>query len=55
MRNRAPKQPAKTQMQIFLTRAVKHWHRLPRDMVDAPSLETFRVRIDEALSSLIML
>jgi len=31
---------------------VKHWHRLPREMVDAPSLETFKVRLDEALSNL---
>ena len=30
---------------MFLTiRAVRHWHRLPREVVDAPSLETFRVR-----------
>jgi len=25
---------------------VKHWHRLPREMVDAPSLKTFKVRMD---------
>jgi len=28
-----------------------HWHRLPREMVDAPSLETFKVRLDQALST----
>jgi len=33
-------------------RVVKHWHRLPREVVDAPSLETFKVRLDEALSNL---
>ncbi|KFP49885.1 hypothetical protein N323_07056, partial [Cathartes aura] len=34
-------------------RVVKHWNRLPREAVDAPSLETFKVRLDEALSNLI--
>jgi len=34
---------------------VKHWHRLPREVVDAPSLETFKVRLDEALNNLIQL
>jgi len=33
--------------------AVKHWNRLPREQVDAMSLETFKVRLDEALSNLI--
>jgi len=36
-------------------RAVKHWHRLPRGVVDAPSLETFKVRLDAALSNMIEL
>ncbi|KFQ79522.1 hypothetical protein N335_01219, partial [Phaethon lepturus] len=34
-------------------RVVKPWPRLPREMVDAPSLETFQVRLDGALSNLI--
>ena len=34
-------------------RVVNHWHRLPGEMVDAPSLETFKVRLDRALSNLI--
>jgi len=33
-------------------RVVKHWKRLPSDMVDVPSLETFKVRLDGALSNL---
>ncbi|PKU34571.1 hypothetical protein llap_15127 [Limosa lapponica baueri] len=38
----------------FLTmRVLKHWNRLPREAVDAPSLETLRVRLDGALSNLI--
>ena len=36
-------------------RVVRHWHGLPRRVVDAMSLETFRVRLDLALSNLIKL
>ena len=34
-------------------RVVKHWHRLPREVIDASSLETFKIRLDRALSNLI--
>jgi len=34
-------------------RVVKHWHRLPREVVNALSLETFKAGLDGALSSLI--
>ncbi|KFO94103.1 hypothetical protein N320_09113, partial [Buceros rhinoceros silvestris] len=37
----------------FTLRVVKHWHRLPSEVVDDPSLETFKVRLDEALGNLI--
>ena len=36
-------------------KVVRHWNRLPREVVDDPSLETFKVRLDEALSNLIQL
>ena len=26
-------------------RVVRHWHRLPRDVVGAPSMETFKARL----------
>ena len=38
---------------FFAMRVVKHWNRLPREVVDAPSLETSKVRLDRALSNLI--
>ncbi|KFW04746.1 hypothetical protein N327_05248, partial [Fulmarus glacialis] len=38
---------------FFTKRVVKHWNRLPREVVDAPSLETLKVRLDGALSNLI--
>lgn len=34
---------------------VRHWNRLPREVVDAPSLETFKVRLDQALGNVIWL
>ena len=34
----------------FLTqRVVTHWNRLPKEIVDAPSLEAFKARLDVAL------
>ncbi|KFP16147.1 hypothetical protein Z169_11804, partial [Egretta garzetta] len=38
---------------FFTMKVVKHWNRLPREVVEAPSLETFKARLDGALSSLI--
>jgi len=31
---------------------VRHWHRLTREAVDAPSLEMHKTRLDGALGSL---
>ncbi|KFZ67650.1 hypothetical protein N338_11898, partial [Podiceps cristatus] len=38
---------------LFTLRVVRHWHRLPREAVGAPSLEVFKARLDGALSSLV--
>ncbi|KFQ74634.1 hypothetical protein N335_12937, partial [Phaethon lepturus] len=38
---------------FFTVRVVKHWNRLPREVVDALSLEVFKVRLDAAWSNLI--
>ncbi|KFO74483.1 hypothetical protein N303_02875, partial [Cuculus canorus] len=38
---------------FFTMRVVRHWNRLPREAVDAPSLEVFKARLDGALGSLI--
>jgi len=32
---------------------VRHWHRLPREDVAAPSLAMFKARLDGALSNLV--
>jgi len=38
---------------LFILTLVKPWHRLPREMVDVSSLETFQVWLDWALSNLV--
>ena len=38
---------------FFTIRVVRCWHRLPRKVVDALSLEVFKARLDGALGSLV--
>ena len=40
-------------MKFFTQRVVTHWNRLPKEVVDAPSLEAFKARLDVALGSLV--
>jgi len=39
-------------VKLFLMRVVKHWPRLPRGAVAAPSLAVLKARLDGALSTL---
>ncbi|GAB0209302.1 triadin [Grus japonensis] len=38
---------------FFTVRVVRYWNRLPREVVDAPSLEMFKTRLDEALGNVV--
>ena len=38
---------------FFTQRVVTHWNRLPREVVDTPSLEALKARLDVALGSLV--
>ena len=38
---------------FFTVRVVGHWNKLPREAVDAPSLEAFKAWLDGALSNLV--
>jgi len=37
----------------FLLRVMEPWNRLPREVVDSPSLELFKTRLDKVLYSLL--
>jgi len=38
---------------FFTQRMVTHWNRVPKEAVDAPSLEAVKTRLDVALGSLV--
>ncbi|KFV60731.1 hypothetical protein N341_10115, partial [Tyto alba] len=38
---------------FFTVKVVRHWNRLPREAVAAPSLEGFKARLDGALGNLV--
>ncbi|KFP97266.1 hypothetical protein N330_06880, partial [Leptosomus discolor] len=38
---------------FFTERAVEHWNRLPRALVESPSLEAFKRRVDVALGDMV--
>jgi len=38
---------------FFTERAVKHWNRLPRAVVESPSLDGFKKHVDMALQDVV--
>ena len=39
--------------ELFTVKVVRHWNRLPGELVDAPSLDAFKARLGGALSNLV--
>lgn len=39
----------------FLNRVIRHWNALPREVVESPSLEVLKERLNVALSTMVEL
>jgi len=38
---------------IFTKKVIKHWNRLPREVVELPALEVFKKHVDVSLTDLV--
>ncbi|KFQ44603.1 hypothetical protein N333_12072, partial [Nestor notabilis] len=38
---------------FFTVRVVRHWNRVPKEVVNAPSLTVFKARLDRALGNMV--
>ena len=43
--------PLNTRKHFFMVRVTEHWHSLPRETAESPSLEIFKSRLDVVLGN----
>ena len=42
-----------TKENFFTVRTISHWNNLPREVVDSPTLDTFKIQLDRGLGQLV--